>query len=72
MAAVLRSWNIRGDDGKIYTVQERERPGIRFNGRTVPSGVVEYFLADGADVTDDTPGHWETMAGVLLKKPDDL
>jgi hypothetical protein len=43
-----------------------------FNGRWVPSGIVEYVLTDGADVTDDTPGHWETMSGVLLKKPKDL
>ena len=68
----VRSWSIKGDDGKAYTVQERATPGIRFNGRTVPSGVVEYVLADGTDVTDDTPGYWETVAGVLLKKPDDL
>lgn len=69
---VLRSWNIKGSDGKIYTVEERERPGIPFNGRTVPSGIVEYVLASGADITDDTPGHWETISGVLLKKPEDL
>jgi hypothetical protein len=70
--AVKRSWRIKGSDGKVYTVEERERPGPMFNGRRVPSGIVEYVLTDGADVTDDTPGHWETMSGVLLKKPDDL
>ena len=67
-----RSWRIDGADGKVYTVEERERPGPMFNGREVPSGVVEYVLADGSDVTEETPGHWETMSGVLLKKPDDL
>lgn len=70
--ALVRSWRIKGSDGQTHTVEERERPGIRFNGNKVPSGVVEYVLAGGADITDDTPGHWETMVGVLLKKPDDL
>jgi hypothetical protein len=70
--AVQRSWKIKGSDGNIYTVEERQRPGPGFNGRTVGSGVVEYVLSNGSDVTDDTPGHWETLAGVLLKKPDDF
>jgi hypothetical protein len=69
---VLRSWRIKGNDGKVYTVEERQGPGPKFNGRTLPGGRIEYVLDNGADVTDDTPGHWETMAGVLLKKPDDL
>lgn len=69
---VKRKWNIKGTDGNFYTVEEREQPGPIFNGRRVSTGIVEYVLSNGSDVTDDTPGHWETMAGVLLKKPSDL
>jgi|GEM_PF-2531078 len=74
---ILRTWHIPGTDGNSYTVQERDMPGRFCNPtggrrRAVATGLVEYVLADGSDVTDGTPGMWETMTGVLLKKPDDL
>lgn len=74
---ILRSWQINGDDGRTYTVHERELPGQQRNPlggqrRTVRSGLVEYILADGSDLFDEAPGIWETQSGVQLKKPDDL
>lgn len=75
---VVRSWNIVGSDGKPYTVNERERPGLRHNPvagarQTIDSGLVEFVLADGRDLVNDKPGYWEVLAtGALLKKPDDL
>lgn len=74
---VLRTWHILGTDGNTYTVQERDMPGRFCNPtggrrRAVATGLVEYVLADGNLVTDDKPGMWETMSGVLLEKPADL
>lgn len=69
---VLRSWAINGDDGNIYTVEECESSAIRVNHGKVRSGIVEYQLDDGTDLVDDTPGHWITSTGVLLKHPDNL
>lgn len=74
---VLRTWNIRGTDNKTYTVKEIARPGVRAAGLSSPSliiqtGQVEYLLADGGQLFDETPGYWETNAGVKIKKPDDL
>lgn len=73
----LRSWKIKGNDGHIYIVEERAGPGIGSNpisGRTtyIPSGTVEYVLADGSDVLNENPGEWTTLNGVAIKQPNDL
>ena len=72
-----RNWKIEGDDRQIYTVVERPLPsrtsnplgGYRSN---IPSGLVEYVLADGTDIFDEPLGYWTTVRGVRLKKPSDL
>jgi hypothetical protein len=77
MAKVLRFWTIQGSDGKTYIVEEVEVPGpisrpLSGVARALSTGQVEYVLADGTDLFDDTPGMWETPWGAMLKKPIDL
>jgi len=72
-----RKWKIEGNDGQLYTVVERALPGrtanpLNGNRTIVPSGMVDFVLADGSDVFDEHPGYWTTMGGVRLAKPDNL
>lgn len=72
-----RKWKIEGTDGQLYTVVERALPGrpanpLNGNRATVPTGMVDFVLADGSDVFDEPPGFWTTMGGVRLPKPNNL
>lgn len=52
-------------------MQKNAVRGMPIRGE-VPSDVAEFVLDNGTDFFDNTPGHSETIARVLMKKSNDL